>query len=63
MNWTYGPSAPNGGTIDILNDEHVEFWTSHLSVTEIELRNAVFIAGPLIKDVKDYLVRKGKLAE
>ena len=58
---TYGPSEPDAGKIDVLNDVQVQFWTVHFSITEKELRNAVFIAGPKVEDVRKYLSRKGKI--
>ena len=52
---------PECARINILNDEQVRFWTLHLDVTEQQLRNAVFIAGPIIKEVKKYLKQHGHL--
>ena len=61
MHSIHGASAPDAGKIDILNDAQVQFWTVHFSITETELRNAVFIAGPKVEDVRKYLSRKGKI--
>lgn len=46
---------PDYARINILNDDQVVFWTKHLNVTERQLRNAVFISGPIAKHVKEYL--------
>jgi hypothetical protein len=50
----------DGLKINFLIDAEVEYWIKELGVTEQQLRNAVFIAGSTIKDVKHYL-RKHEL--
>jgi hypothetical protein len=52
---------PESARINILKDEQVDFWTKQLGVTEQQLRNAVFICGPIVKEVKKYLKQQGQL--
>jgi len=33
----------------------LNFWTNELGVTETELKNAVKVVGPMVKDVKKHL--------
>ena len=50
--------ASEHSTINVLDDDHIQFWTAHFSISERELRNAVFIAGPLVVNVKNYLQKR-----
>ena len=52
---------PDYARINILSEDHITFWTKHLKVTEQQLRNAIFICGPVVKDVKQYLERNGHI--
>ena len=63
MHMTKGSPEPRAGTINILDDQQIEYWTWYFSITETELRYAVFIAGPIVEDVKAYLFRKGKIKQ
>lgn len=53
-------SNPVPTRIDVLNDEDIKLWTHLFSVSERELRNAVFIAGSSAEKVKDYLSKRTK---
>jgi hypothetical protein len=48
--------------INVLIDAEVEYWIKEFGITEQQLRNAVFIAGSTIKDVKDYLRKHGLIS-
>lgn len=49
---------PNPYYIDVSDDEHVAYWTHHFGITELQLRNAVLLAGSFISDVKSYIRKK-----
>ena len=51
---------PDYPRINILKEEQIKFWTRHLQVTEEQLRYAVFICGPIMKDIKGFLERHYK---
>jgi hypothetical protein len=57
------PAARPENRINILDEDQVYHWMTRLQVTEQQLRNAVFISGPLISDVKAYLSRHGHISE
>ena len=48
--------------INVLIDAEVEYWMKECDITEQQLRNAVFIAGSTVKDVKDYLKKHGLIS-
>lgn len=54
---------PEYARINILKDEQIKFWTTHLQVTEEQLRYAVFICGPIMKDIKGFLERHYKQSD
>jgi len=41
--------------INIHQQWELNFWTNELGVTETELKNAVKVVGPMVKDVKKHL--------
>jgi hypothetical protein len=51
---------PEYARINILKDEQVLFWTRYLQVTEEQLHYAVFICGPIMKDIRGFLERHYK---
>ncbi|HEU4471502.1 MAG TPA: DUF3606 domain-containing protein [Flavisolibacter sp.] len=59
---TTNEAEKNEERIDVLSDSSIHFWINELRITEQQLRNAVFIAGPLVKDVIAYLKRHGLMA-
>lgn len=50
---------PDSSYINVLSDDDIALWTKQLQITEDQLRKAVFLAGPLVTDVKKYLEKRG----
>ena len=48
--------------INLLSEMEITFWCSKLRITEQQLRNAIFIEGPLVNNVINYLVRHGLIS-
>lgn len=48
--------------INVLSDEDVKRWSVYFNISDEQLRNAVFIAGPLVQDVREFLLRKGLIS-
>lgn len=48
--------------INVLNENELRIWSIRLGITEQQLRNAIFIEGPLLWEVKNYLRRHGLLS-
>ena len=51
------PTPPE--SINVLSDEEVQYWSAQLGVTEQQLRNAVFMEGPLLHNVRAWLQQHG----
>jgi hypothetical protein len=48
--------------INLLSEMEIAYWCNKLCITEQQLRNAIFIEGPLVKNVIDYLIRHGLIS-
>jgi hypothetical protein len=46
---------PECARVVLRNKEQIDFWTQELSVTETTLRQAIHAAGPILKDIREYL--------
>lgn len=44
-------------SIDVAQEQQVEYWAQRLEVSPQELKRAVLTAGPLVKDVQRHLTR------
>lgn len=63
MQATYLDELHNGDErINVLNENELRIWSLRLGITEQQLRNAIFIEGPLLKEVKNYLRRHGLIS-
>ena len=52
------PSLPADPTrINLHSSVEANYWCQTLNCTEIRLRNAVLVVGPLVVDVRAYLLR------
>jgi hypothetical protein len=43
--------------INVLSEMEIAYWCNKLCITEQQLRNAIFIEGPLVNNVIAYLIR------
>jgi hypothetical protein len=48
--------------INVLSEMEIAYWCNQLSITEQQLRNAIFIEGPLLNNVIAYLIRHGLIS-
>jgi hypothetical protein len=48
---------PDQTRINVNERWEVEWWTKHLGVSEVQLRNAVKTVGPMVANVKRHLGR------
>ncbi|MGZ5287304.1 MAG: DUF3606 domain-containing protein [Flavisolibacter sp.] len=46
---------PEYARINVSNPKQVTFWSRHLGVTEEQLRHVIFICGPIVKEIREYL--------
>lgn len=46
---------PECARVVLRNKEQVDFWTQELSITESMLRQAIQAAGPILKDLREFL--------
>jgi len=49
----------DAGSIDVKNTAVVEYWARNFGITQTTLRRAVINAGPLVKNVKSWLLKNG----
>lgn len=49
----------DAGSIDVKNSAAVEYWAKNFGITQTTLRRAVINVGPLIKNVKGWLLKNG----
>lgn len=45
--------------INVLSEEDIKNWSQYFGISEQQLRNAVFIEGPYVSNVHEYLKRHG----
>jgi hypothetical protein len=45
--------------INVLSDEEVARWCAYFGMTEHQLRNVVFLAGPTVEEVEAWLKEHG----
>jgi hypothetical protein len=43
--------------LDIHNSESIELWAAHLGISEWQLRNIIFLAGPSLTAICGFLIR------
>jgi hypothetical protein len=48
--------------INVLSEMEIAYWCSKLCITEQQLRNAIFIEGPMVNNVIAYLIRHGLIS-
>jgi hypothetical protein len=44
--------------LDLSNRQEVEYWLDHFTCSEIALRDALAVAGPLLAEVERYFLRQ-----